>query len=757
VSHARRSPSAHLAPFAGILFAGILAGCATTPPGSRVAEPPAGTAPAAPPSGKKLLTLDHATGRERVRFSGSPPDYRWDEDGEHLVHRSDGKRWRVDPRTLERAEIEKEEPAGRKEALEAAFRALEGFDEKRAAAAAGSRPRGDDEGPLLLTFEEDLWAFHPDEGRVVRLTDDDDSEHEEELSPDGETVAFVKKNDLFFVDAGGGEPRRATEGGGDELLHGRLDWVYQEEIYGRGNFKGFWWSPDSDGIAFLRLDESPVNEFTVVDHIPVRLEVEVTNYPKAGDPNPIASLGYLARDGGDPVWIDLSAYDGEEILIVRVGWSPEGDRIVFQVQDRIQTWLDLLAADPATGETTRLFRETSDAWVDVEGPPRWLDDGTFLWLSERTGFRHLYHYEADGTLVRPLTAGEWEVRRIVEIDEARGEVWFTASMDGAVNDHAYRVGFDGSPPVRVTHDDGSHRISLNADRTLFLDTWSSLQTPPARRLCDRDGKILHELGEAEIPALDEYAYTKRELFEIPARDGYLMDATLLKPPSFDPETSYPVWLDTYSGPDAPRVRNSWNGDSWHQFLAQQGYLVFQVNNRTSSRKGQRYVAQCYKQFGVKELEDLEDAVRWLTGHPWADASRVGIYGWSYGGFMAAYALTRSDLFALGIAGAGVYDWRDYDTIYTERYMSTPQKNPEGYDKSSVRAKAADLRGHLLILHGTMDDNVHVQNALQLAYELQKAGKSFDLMLYPKSRHGVRHPAQRAHMRELMWNTMREHL
>jgi dipeptidyl-peptidase-4 len=270
--------------------------------------------------------------------------------------------------------------------------------------------------------------------------------------------------------------------------------------------------------------------------------------------------------------------------------------------------------------------------------------------------------------------------------------------------------------------------------------------------------VLRELGASEVPALAEYRTSTWELVQIPARDGFLLDAAVLKPVPFDEGQSYPVWLSTYSGPDAPSVRNRWNGSAWWQYLAQHGVIGFQVNVRTASGKGHAVISKCYRRLGEQELADLEDALAWLTAHPWADEARVGITGYSYGGFMTAYALTHSDRFALGIAGSGVYDWRLYDTIYTERYMDTPQRNLEGYDRTSVLKAAKDLKGHLVITHGTIDENVHLQNAVQLVYALQKAGaESFELMIFPEQRHGIRDADLRWHMRRLEWRAIEQHL
>ena len=623
---------------------------------------------------------------------------------------------------------------------------------------AGLMPAGED--PAKKELAAALAAA------VAALPDSGQGVLEAELSPDRSSLAFVRDHDLFVVDTESGAETRITEGGSAELLHGRLDWVYQEEVYERGNFKGYWWSPDGQWLVFYQLDQAPVKEFTLIDHAPAAgldeeraVLPEIAKYPKAGDPNPIARLGVAPRGGGEITWVDLGAYD-PDLLIVRAGWTPDGKKVVLQVQNRVQTWLDLLCADPATGAVTVLFRESSDSWVNILGMPHWLADGSFLWLSERTGYKHVYHYEADGSLRRVITEGPWAVGEILRVDEDGGQVWFDGTKDGAINRHVYRVGLAGGEVVRVTRDDGTHDITISSDGTRFVDAFSSLDTPPELRMCLADGTVARVLQKAPVPTLQSHVFVKRELHRVPARDGFEMDATLLKPAGFDPEQSYPVYLDIYAGPDTPIVSNEWNAgaDPFHQFLAQQGVLVFQVNNRTASGRGQVYTAACYKNFGASELRDLEDAVAWLCQNSWADAERVAISGWSYGGTMAAYALTHSDKFVLGIAGAGVYDWRLYDSIYTERFMDTPEANPEGYRRSSCIEAASNLRGHLMILHGTMDENVHLQNAMQLVYALQRAGKdNFELMLYPRSRHGVEDTEQQLHLRRTMWRAIRARL
>ena len=673
-------------------------------------------APAAPRE-KRRLTLEDVIGPgRRVSFSGTPPAVRWADDGALIVGRGRDAR-RIDPHTGE----ERAEPSsGDGEAAERAERP----DRTRPGRRSGGRA--------------------PAGGELA------------ENSPDGKWVAFVKAGNLCLRSSEGGEEQPLTKDGGDEVLNGKLDWVYQEEVYGRGSWRAHWWSPDSKRIAFLRLDVKDEPKYPIVDLREAAPRTVEQRFPKPGEPNATVRLGVASVPAGTVRWIDLSEFP-EDALVVRVGWTKDGAALQFMVQDRIQTWLAFCEADPATGAARRLIHEITESWVPRSEPPRWLEDGSFLWLSERTGFQHVYHYDRDGTLRRAVTSGEWQVRDIVRVDEEGGRLWFTGTRDGVVDQHCYQVRLDGTGLARITEEPGWHEISFNKKGDLLIDRWSSCSTPPRARLLDADGKKLRELGETSIPALETYAFTTREPLRIPTRSGVVLDGSLLKPPHFDPEKRHPVWLPTYSGPDAPSVRNRWDGSAWDQFLAHQGFLVLQVNVRSASGRGHKDTSVCYRRLGVPELEDLEDAVAWLVQNPWADAKRVGITGWSYGGFMAAYALTHSKAFRLGIAGAGVYDWRLYDTIYTERYMGLPSDNQSGYDVTSCVLGAKNLSGHLLLLHGTDDDNVHLQNLIQLVHALQKAEKTFEMMIYPGSGHGIQGAEQNRHRQRLAWEAMRRHL
>lgn len=614
----------------------------------------------------------------------------------------------------------------------------------------------------ILNYANDLFYYRFGGDDAIRLTNTAEPEVGEEFSPDGRQVSFVRDYNIHVVDIATQKERSLTSDGNAKLFNGRLDWVYQEELYGRGNFQGYWWSPDSRRIVYLQLDESQVRDFTVVDHIPNQQDLEVYAYPKAGMPNPTARLGVVDAIGGQTRWVDLFRYQGFEPLIVRVNWTPDGGRVVFAITDREQTWLDLNFADPVSGKVTTAFREKSKAWIGADGTvlPHWLKDGSFLWVSERDGWQHVYHYGADFRLIRAVTSGKWEVQELLGVDESKGLVYFTGTERSHIGLDAYRIRLDGSGLTRLTDAAGTHGVRFDPTFSHFVDIWQDAQTPAQSKLFSADGKLIRVIDENKVEPWKEYRMSRPEFLNVKTRDGFVMEAMMIKPPGFDATKRYPVFIHTYAGPHAPQVRNAWNsgmGNIWHQLLAQKGYIVWICDNRSASGKGLESTWTIYRNFGELELRDIEDGVGYLKSLPWVDGSRIGINGWSFGGYMTAYALTHSKSFRIGISGAPVTDWHLYDTIYTERFMGTPQNNPEGYEKSSVLKAAGNLSGKLLLIHGTIDDNVHMQNSVQFIYELQKAGKPFDLMIYPKSRHGLRDPKLIRHMREMMLKFILENL
>jgi dipeptidyl-peptidase 4 len=705
-------------------------------------------------SQQKLLTIDDIFDpAKRVNFNGTPPTIRWLKDGKHYLLTTDSSRRDVPRIQKVNARTGEATPFFDVAKMASAFRTLGGITEQdaRQLANRGSYDLNNDETAVLINWANDLFYYELGSDKALRVTSGPEEELGETFSPNGRMIGFVRGNNIYVYDLGEQKERRLTNDGSPKILNGRLDWVYQEELYGRGNFEAYWWSPDSSMIAYLRIDESPVPEFTVVDHIPYHQNVEVTPYPKAGDPNPVVQLGVINASGGPTRWMDAYKYQPGDFLIVRVSWTPDSKKVAYQAQNREQTFLDLNFADARDGKANTVIHETTKAWVAVLNNPHWLKDGSFLWESERNGWQHLYYYSADGTLVRQVTDGKWEMRSFDGVDEEKGVAYFTATAHSHIAPNAYSVRLDGSAPARLTPDEGAHSISVSPSFDLFIDRWSDANTPTRTRLLSTDGKVVRVIDENKVAALGQYKLGTTELLQVKTRDGFVMEAMMIKPPDFDPTKKYPVLQYTYAGPNAPQVRNAWGGQTymWHQLLAQKGYIIWICDNRTASSKGAESSWPVYKNFGELELRDIEDGLTWLKSQSYVDASRIGIWGWSYGGFMTSYALTHSKSFKVGMAGGTVSDWRDYDTIYTERYMATPQNNPEGYKKSSPVHAAKDLSGKLLLIHGTIDDNVHMQNTIQFVYELQKAEKQFQLMVYPKSRHGVTDPLLLKHMRQMM--------
>lgn len=702
----------------------------------------------------KLLTIDDIFDPvKKVNFNGTVPSTRWLKDGRYYLLSNEATRTDV-PRLQKIDAVTGEAtPFFDTAKMQVAFKALGGITDSEAKQLAnrGFYQLSNDETALILNWNNDLFYYRLGSDKAVRVTNDPEEEVGETFSPDDRMLGFIRNGNMYVYDLATQGERRLTADGGPKILNGRLNWVYQEELYGRGNFEAYWWSPDSKSLAYLRIDDTPVPEFTVVDHIPYDQTLEVTPYPKAGDPNPIVKLGVVDAAGGATRWVDTFKYHPTDLLIVRVSWTPDSKKVAYQAQNREQTFLDLNFARADDGKSTTVMRETSKTWVEVIDNPKWLKDGSFLWQSARNGWSHLYHYAQDGKLIRQVTDGKWEARSIDGVDEDKGLVFFSGTEHSHIAPQTYRVKIDGSGLKRLTNTEGTHKVSFNPVASLFIDAWSDVNTPTQTHLHDADGKVVRVIAENKVDALKQYKLGATELMKVKTRDGFEMEAMMIKPPNFDAAKKYPVLEFTYSGPHAPSVKNSWGGAVylWHQSLAQKGYIIWICDNRTASGKGAESEWPIYKNFGELELRDLEDGVAWLKSQPYVDGSRIGIWGWSYGGFMTSYALTHSQTFKMGIAGGTVADWRNYDSIYTERYMQTPQNNPEGYKKGSPITAAKNLHGKLLLIHGAVDDNVHVQNTIQFAYELQKAGKPFQLMLYPKSRHGITEPLLVKHMRQMM--------
>ncbi|MCB9846595.1 MAG: DPP IV N-terminal domain-containing protein [Phycisphaeraceae bacterium] len=684
-------------------------------------------------SGKRI-TFEEAYEGDRINLNGSPVGgLAWIDD-EHLLQNKDGAWWKVHA-----ASGRMVEEIASERGLESVLSALPSIDEDAARGIARrfSRPRSGDHGSVF-SHANDLYYLDPTYESCVRLTSSPEEEEEYSLSPDGQFVAYVQDNNLWVVDIETRTPRALTMGGTDALRKGKASWLYFEEVFGR-DWKAYWWSPDGQSIVYLETNSDGVPRYTIVDDSDRSLRVEVDHYARPGERNPHVEAYIVSRMGGTPRRVDLSGYDHGQYLIAHVAWEPDSSDVLLYVQNRVQTWMDVLRVSTRGGRPTRLLRDRTDAWVEPSGDPIYLRDGSFVMFSERDGWKHLYRFAKDGSLQSQVTSGEFEVRSIVRLDEDHNELFFTGTVDGSVGENLYRIGLDGAGLTRLTKETGDHRISMNAAGTLFVDTWSDHATPTRVALRNAEtGAAIRWIDTNPVYEREEFDLGRIDMVRVPTHEGVDLEGVLVFPPDFDASRRYPVWLTTYAGPHAPTVRDSWQGGRiWEQVLAEAGVVVFRVDPYPASGKGAKSAWTAYRQLGVRELSDLEQAVGWLcNAFPWADPERIGLNGYSYGGFMTSFALTHSTKFSAGIAGGSVTDWRDYDSIYTERYMDTPQENPEGYEKTSVVAAAKDLHGQLLLVHGAIDDNVHPMNTMRLAGALQSAGKLFEMAVYPGSRHGI---------------------
>ncbi len=583
----------------------------------------------------------------------------------------------------------------------------------------------------------------------------DQSKELAEMSPTGKHVAYVHNNNIWVADCESTEVRKLTDDENPEVLNGKLDWVYQEEIYGRGKFKGYWWSPDGTMIAFLRLDETPVPRFRIDNSLMFAQTLEETRYPKSGQPNPTVTLHVVNVATGKIQEVPLKDYAAGDRLVVRVGWRPSPtNELVFQIQNRIQSRLDVCAFDTKTKEFRKLVQETSPAWVDVIDEPRWLPDGSFLWLSDSLGGRrHLYRIGADGKSTA-ITQGNWDVKSIEWVSKDGKQAILLGHQSSPINTDVLQVDLTNNKMETLGEATGTHRLSVHPQGQYYIDSYSDTKTPMQIWLRKHDGSKHRFVGGFRS---DRFEYLKTggvQLFEIAARDGFAMQSMLYKPNDFvkrSEAAKMPVLIHVYGGPAAPTVENTWThrSDLWHRYMAEQGICVLFCDNRSALGRGNSDTWKIYKDLASTELKDLEDAVQWLKQQSWVDPERIGMWGWSYGGYFTAYAMTHSKSFRAGIAGAPVTDWNNYDSVYTERYMDTPQANPVGYKTSSVVNAANDLHGRLMLIHGEIDDNVHMANTMQLVHALQKANKKFDLMVYPNNRHGVVDADQSYHQYQMM--------
>lgn len=573
------------------------------------------------------------------------------------------------------------------------------------------------------------------------------------ISPDGRWVSFLRTHDLWVVSTAGGQARQLTRGGSEEVRNGELDWVYPEEL---DLGTAYWWAPDSSKLALLQLDERAVQKYPLVDTLPYTAEVTEERFPAAGSPNPVARVGVVDVMGGEVRWMDTGS--DATVLLARVEWLQDSRRLAIERLNRVQTHLDLLFADAESGKCQSVLTEQDKYWVNLAGDgfgPAASDDlhffadgKRFLWSSERSGFRHLYLYDLAGKQIAQLTHGDWQVDNVVKVDEQAQAVYFVSTRKSPIERQLDRVALSGGEPVELTHEHGSHGLSMAPDGKHFLDTYSTAMTPPQQRLYNSDGGVVATLEENKVAELEKYQLQPEEFFTVPGADGTPLDAAMIKPVGFDANRKYPVIVYQYGGPHAQVVRDAWAGSLflWNELMAEKGFVIFILDNRGTAGRGHNFETPIYHHFGSVEVADQLAGVKWLAKQPYVDSTRVGIWGWSFGGYMTCMAMLRGgDVFKAGFAGAPVTDWRRYDTIYTERYMGTPEENPDGYRDSSPVNFAAGLTGKLLIAHATGDDNVHFSNSLALEEKFVTAQKYAEFLIYADRGHGISDSAARIHV------------
>lgn len=566
-------------------------------------------------------------------------------------------------------------------------------------------------------------------------------------SPDYKYFAFVKDYDLFLANTETGEVRQLTFGGNENWLHGRPDWVYPEEF---SQLTAYWWSPDSRKLAYYEFDEREVHRYPLVRDLKAEAELELQSYPNPGEPNPTVKLFILDIASGKQVEVKTESHSNN--YIVKPTWLLDGRELTFQRLNRHQSELELLAADPATGEARTILTEKEEHFVNLHDDFILLKDNKrFLWSSERSGWRHIYLYDLQGKLISQVTSGDWPVQRIVAVDEDNEWIYFTGYKNLGLETHFYRVKFNGSELKQLTTIAGSHFVSMDPACKYYTDFYSSFSTAPTMNIHRADGKKLRNLYSTNTEKLDELKLESPELVQFKAADGITdLHGLLFKPAGYDPNKSYPLIVSVYGGPHTKMIRNSYQMSGREQTMAQLGFMVWKADNRGLRQRGKKFETETYLKLGQVDLADQTAGVKFITQRPYIDGSRVGVFGHSYGGYMTCLALLKEpEVFHVGVAGAPVTDWRNYDTIYTERYMRTPQENTEGYDLGSALPYAKNLKGKLLLIHGTIDNNVHPGNTIQLIDALVKAGKKFDLMFYPLQRHGIRGPYGRHYRQRLI--------
>lgn len=580
------------------------------------------------------------------------------------------------------------------------------------------------------------------------------------FSPDGTKITYAFENNLYVYDIASKKHMKITKDGKkNSIINGITDWVYEEEF---AFVRAFDWNAGSDKIAYIRFDESEVPEFSMdIYNKGLYPTQEVFKYPKAGEKNAVVSLHIYDVKTGNTQKINLDAY--QDFYIARLKWTNDANVLSAQVLNRHQDNLDLLFVDGTSGTKKVVLNEKDKAYVDVTDNLTFLKDNSFIWTSEKDGYNHIYHYDKSGKLKSQITKGPWEVTNYYGFDEKNGMIYYQSVENGSINRDVYAIKLNGSAKKRLTTQVGTNNATFSPNYQFFINSFSSAKNATKYTLNDsKTGNVIKTIVSNENleSKLVGYNLPTKEFFELTTEKGHKLNAWILKPKDFDASKKYPVFMFQYSGPGSQQVANRWNStdDYWFAMLTQQGYIVACVDGRGTGFKGAEFKKCTQKELGKFEVIDQIDAAKVIGNYPYVDKSRIGIFGWSYGGFMASNCIFQgADVFKAAIAVAPVTSWRNYDSIYTERYMQTPQENASGYDNNSPITHVSKLKGNFLLVHGTADDNVHVQNTMKMIEALVQANKQFDWAIYPDKNHGIFGGKTRLQLYTKMTNFIKEKL
>ncbi|MGE5400173.1 MAG: S9 family peptidase [Ignavibacteriales bacterium] len=594
-----------------------------------------------------------------------------------------------------------------------------------------------------------FYLYDLKEKRFFVLAESEEEQSNVKFSPDSRSIGFVRGNNLFTIDIATGREKQLTFDGSDVILNGHFDWVYEEEF---SVIDGWEWSPDGRNIAFWRLDQSQEPEVELTDWDSLYFSHVKYRYPKPGAHNALVKIGVVNLNDGKTQWMDLGRET--DIYIPRIKFTADPNILSIQRLNRLQNRLQLLFCDIKTGAARLIIEEKNDkAWVDVEDNLAFLGNGKeFIWSSEKDGYTHLYLYNYSGEEVNQITKGNWVVSGLLGVDEVNRKAYYTSNERGRRFTDVYTISLDGKNKKRLSAEPGTHSVSLSTNSKYYIDKYSSTGSIYSTALYDEGGKKIRTLIEGDMTPFREYNLSPVEFFTIRTSDGVDLDASMIKPHNFDETKKYPVVVINYNGPGSQQVTDTWGSVNglWEQLLAEKGYIVLTVDCRITGGRNAAYKALAYKNLGYWEVNDLTETAKYLQSLPYVDGSRIGIWGWSYGGFTSASAILRAaDYFKAAIAVAPVTHWKFYDSIYTERYMSLPELNPKGYEESSPLYYAGRLKGKFLLIHGTGDDNVHFQNSAELVNRLVDAEKQFRVMYYPGRDHSIRGGNTRIQLFNLM--------